>query len=457
MRVIVCGAGRVGYGIARELAQERNAVTVVDVSPALIEKVTTDLDVRGVVGHGAHPDVLAHAGAADAEMIIAVTYSDEVNMVACQVAHSIFEVPTKLARVRAQNYLDTAWSDLFSRQHLPIDVIISPELEVGRAILRRLESPGAFDTLPFADGQVLVLGVRLDAECPVVATPLKQLRELFPHLRVNVVGVRREARLFVPSKNDMLMEGDDVYLVVDAAHAERTLDIFGREADRARRVVIVGGGNVGVYVARELEKLAGVRVRMVEADKGNAEAAAGALKRTVVLNGDGLDSNILREAGAEDAQVVLGLTNEDKVNVLSAALAKQLGVERAVCLVNDRAFQALKAPLGIDVFVDPRATTVSTILQHVRKGRITGLQSIEEGEAEIVEGIALDTSPLIGKSVQKAGLGDGIAVGAIVRDAKVIIPDQSVLVQPGDRLIIFAERGQVARVEKLFRVALEYF
>jgi len=457
MRVIVCGAGRVGYGIARELASERNAVTVVDVSPVLIDQVTTSLDVRGVVGHGSHPDVLEQAGAADAEMIIAVTFSDEVNMVACQVAHSMFNVPTKIARIRAQNYLDPAWQDLFSRRHMPIDIVISPEVEVGDAILRRLETPGAFETLPFADGRVLVLGVRLDDDCPVVETPLSQLSELFPTLKAKVVGVKRDGRVFVPRGGDHLVKGDSIYLVVDAAHADRALDIFGRQETRARRVVIIGGGNIGVYVAQALERAPGVRVRMVEADKAKAEWAAERLRKTVVLNGDGLSPELLREAGVQEAEVVVCLTNDDKVNVLSAALAKEEGARRSVCLINDRTYAALKSALSVDVFVDPRATTVSTILQHVRKGRITGLQSIEDGEAEVVEGVLLDTSPLAGKTIAKAGLADGIAVGAVVRRDEVLMPRGDFQFQVEDRVILFAERANVADVERAFRVSFEYF
>lgn len=457
MRVIVCGAGRVGFGIARELANERNAVTVVDVSPNLLNQVTTSLDVRGVVGHGAHPDVLEQAGARDAEMIIAATFSDEVNMIACQVAHSIFDVPTKIARVRSQNYLDPAWRDLFSRSHLPIDVVISPEIEVGLAILRRLDTPGAFDSIPFADGRVRVLGIRLDESCPVVDTPLAQLTELFPTLKASVVGVKRDARLFAPKPTDQLAVNDDVYLAVDAGQTSRALDIFGREESRARRVVLVGAGNIGLYVAQKLETTPGVRVRIVEARKEKAEWAAERLRKTVVLHGDGMDPEILREAGVEDAEVVVSLTNDDKVNVLSASLAKSEGAHRAICLINDRTFAALKSALSVDVFVDPRVTTVSTILQHVRKGRITGLQSLEDGEAELIEGVLLDTSPLAGRTIAKADLPDGIMVGAVVRGEEVLIPGADFQFLVGDRVILFAERAQVGDVERAFRVAFEYF
>ncbi len=456
MRVLVCGAGRVGYGIARELAQERNAVTVVDTSQELIDKLTTELDVRGVVGHGSHPDILERAGAAEADMLIAVTYSDEVNMVACAVAHSLFNTPTKLARVRSRSYLDPAWRDVFASANLPIDVIISPELEVGRAILRRLETPGAFNTLPFAGGKVLVLGVSLGEDCPVANTTLNQIADLFPALKARVVGIKRDDRLFTPKPDDLVMVGDDIYIASDKDHVARALDIFGQDAARARRVILIGGGNVGIYVARELEKR-GVRARVIEADRAQAETAAEALKKTVVLHGDGLNRDILREAGAQNAEVVISLTNDDKVNVLSAVLAKNEGVKRAFCLINDRSYEDLQESLGVDVFIDPRTTTVSTILQHVRRGRITGLYSIGDGEAEALEGVALETSPLVGRKWEQLDLPSGVTLAAVARGEQVLMPDEDLTIQEGDRVVVFAERELVGEVERLFRVSAAYF
>ncbi len=457
MKFIVCGAGRVGFGIAKELAQENNGVTMIDLSEEAVEQASVSLDVRGVVGHGAHPDVLARAGANDADMLIAVTQSDEVNMVACQVAHSLFQVPNKIARVRAQSYLDGQWGALFNNKNLPIDVVISPEREVGRAIVRRLETPGAFNTMPFGDGRVRVLGIKLDDDCPVLATPLSQLRKLFPDLKAVVAGVRRDERLFTPHPADQLLEGDEIYVFADSNHEARTLDIFGRTVDRARRAVIIGGGNIGVYVARELEATPGMRVRMIEADKERAEHAAEALGRTVVLKGDGLDQAIQSEAGVPEAEVVICLTNDDKVNVLAAALAKRQGARRSLCLVNDQSYQGLKEPLGVDVFIDPRATSVSTVLQHVRRGRILGLQFIDDGAAEIIEGVALETSPLVGRTLHEATGGEGAIAGAVIRGDEVIIGADNEKVRPGDRLVVFAERQKVAKIEKFFRVAVEFF
>ncbi|MEO1038143.1 MAG: Trk system potassium transporter TrkA [Pseudomonadota bacterium] len=457
MKAVVCGAGRVGYGIARELANEGNSVTVVDWSQALIDAITTDLDVRGVVGHGSHPDVLERAGARDADLMVAVTYSDETNMVACQVAHSLFETPTRIARVRSQAYLDKAWGDLFANGAMPVDVTISPELEVGRTILQRLETPGAFTTAAFAGGRVQLLGLRVGANSPVAGSSKDQIFELFPEMKIDVVGIHREKTVFVPEGSDPLMGDDKAYLSVAAADVPRALDVFGRSGKRARRVVIVGAGNIGLYVAKALERVAGVRVRLVEADKARAEAAAEALRRTVVLHGDGLDRRVLREAGVQEAELALCLTNDDKVNLLSAVMARREGAERTLCLVNDQAFAPVQQALDIDVMIDPRAVTVSTILQHIRRGRITGLQTLADGQAEALEGIALSTSPLVSKPLDGLDLPEGVAVGALVRGDKVFFERDGVVIEENDRLVFFALKSMVSKVEQMFRVSLEYF
>ncbi len=458
MKVIICGAGQVGYGIARQLSQEQNTVTVVDQSPDLVRRISDQLDVRGVVGHGSHPDTLDRAGAADADMIIAVTFFDEVNMVSCQVAHSLFNVPTKIARVRAQSYLSPIWQDLFSRDQMPIDVIISPELEVGRSVLRRLNVPGAFETRGFADERVQMIGVHLEDDCPIVDTPLSQLSELFPDLNITVVGINREGKMFVPDKSDPMMVGDDVYFVCAQERVTRALDVFGHTEKEARRVVLIGGGNIGLYVARQLEVThSGIRVKIIEADKERAENAADQLQRTVVLWGDGLDETVLGEAGAAQAEAVVALTNDDEVNILASLISKRLGGQRTLSLVNNPSYAPLAKSLGIDSSIDPRATTVSTILRHVRRGRIRGLYSVHDGSAEMIEAEALETSPLVGKPLRDVSLPDGIIVGAIVQGDDVITPRGDTQIQTGDKVIIFALSEMVRKVEQLFRVSIDFF
>ncbi len=358
MKVVICGAGQVGFGIAERLAAEQNDVSIIDTSPRLIQAVTDTLDVRGFVGHGSHPDVLARAGLEAADMMIAVTLHDEVNMIACQVGHALFDVPTKIARVRAQSYLQGHWRDMFSRDHLPIDVVISPELEVGEMVLRRLSLPGAVDTVSFADGNVVVVGVRCQEDCPLLDTPLRQLTDLFPDLRAVVVAVNRNGKTFVPRSTDALIAGDLAYFTAQSDQVDRTLTLFGHDERPAQRIVIGGGGNIGLYVARELEQRnPKARVKIIEDNLARAEAVAQELSRTVVLRGSALDRTILEEAAVGDADTVIAVTNDDRVNILSCLMSRELGAKRMLSLLNDPAYPTFARGLGIDAYVNPRQIT----------------------------------------------------------------------------------------------------
>ncbi len=458
MKVVVCGAGQVGFNIAHYLASENNDVTVIDQRPELIRKISDSLDVKGLVGFASHPDMLEQAGAADADMVIAVTFADEVNMVACQVCHSLFNVPTKIARVRHQSYLSPMWRDLFTRDHMPIDVIISPEIEVARAVIRRMQVPGAIDMIPFADDKVRVLGVHLTEDCPLVNTPLRQLTELFPDLNICVVGISRGDRMIAPSGDDHMLPGDDVYFVTESSHMERALAAFGHEEKTARRAIIVGGGNIGLFLALELEaNYPDLNLKLIELDPRQAQIAADQLTRSVVLNGDALDRDILEEANVAATETIVAVSNDDEVNILSSLLAKRYGARRAVTLINNMSYGPLVSSLGVDVIVSPRDVTVSTILQHVRRGRIRAVHSIREGRAELIEAEALETSPLVGTPLREIKLPTGIIVGAIVRGDTVIIPRGDSVVRANDRVIIFAAAGQAKKVEKMFSVRLEFF
>jgi trk system potassium uptake protein TrkA len=458
MKVIICGAGQVGFNIARYLSSEGADITVVDRSQDLVEKITDSLDVRGLVGFASHPDVLQEAGAGDADMVVAVTYADEVNMVACQICHSMFEVPTKIARVRHQSYLDPLWSDLFSRDHMPIDVVISPELEVAKAIARRLEIPGAFDVIPLAEGKVSLLGVHCSETTPILHTPLRELTALFPDLHIVIVGIQREGRGIVPRADDQLLPGDDVYFVADAAHLGRAMAAFGHEEREARRVIIVGGGNIGLNLASQVEREhPHVALKVIEVNKDRAEVVAEALNRTVVIHGDALDTEILEESNVKAAETVVAVSNDDEVNILASLLAKRHGCQRAVTLVNKTTYGPLIGSLGIDTVVSPRAITVSTILQHVRRGRIRSVHSLSEGFGELIEADALETSSLVGVPLREAELPEGVLIGAIVRGSEVVIPRGDTVIRPGDRVIMFAASAAVKKVERLFAVRLEFF
>lgn len=457
MRILICGAGRVGQGIARRLSNEQHDIVIVDADADLVDHVSAELDVRGVVGHAAYPDTLRNAGIEECEMIIAVTYHDEVNMVICQIAHSLFDVPTKIARIRAQAYLKPTAGDLFSRDNMPIDMVISPEIAVGDAVMERFRTPGAILNTPFAKGEVQVLGLEVSEDSPLLDTAIDQFRELFPDLQARLAAIGRGKTIYAPRSNDRLQAGDRAYFAVKDIEADRLFEIFGRENEQLRHVVIIGGGNIGRYVAAELEKDRSVRVRLIEADKATAEHAVMELRRTIVIHGDGLNKRILDEANIGTADFVIALTNDDKANLLISNLSKRMGVGRALALINDLELAQLSRDMKIDVVLDPRALTVSQVLLRLRRGRILSLLSLEDGRAEVVEGVALDTSPLIGKPVDYDDMPEGVSVAAIVRDGEVLFPSENLRVRSNDHLITFYELERTRKVEHFFRVSPDFF
>lgn len=458
MRVIICGAGQVGYGIAERLAAEKNDVSVIDTSPELIHAVRDALDVRGFVGHGSHPEVLEAAGAQNADMIIAVTLYDEVNIVACEVAHALFNVPMKIARIRAQSYLRPHYQDLFSREHMPIDVIISPEMEVGEMVLRRIALPGATDVVRFAENNIAMVAIECLEDCPVVHTPLEQLSELFPDLPSTVVGITRAGNLFIPHSADRLEPGDIAYVVTSREQVRRTLGLFGHEETEATRIVIAGGGNIGLYVASIIEqRQPRTKIKIIESSRERAVAVADKLRRSVVLNGSALDQKLLLEADIQNADLMVALTNNDQVNVLSSVMAKRLGCKANLALINNATYQDLTKSLGIDAHVNPGSVTISRVLQHVRRGRIRAVHSVQRGAAEIIEAEALETSPLVGAYLRDLNLPDGTRIGAIYRGGQVLRPSGGSRIQPRDRVVIFALADAVRHVEQMFRVSLEFF
>lgn len=458
MKVIICGAGQVGWQIARHLSGEANDVTVVDSNADLVRRASETLDVQGVAGFASYPDVLDRAGARDADMIIAATHSDEVNMVTCQVAHSVFSINRKVARLRSQSYLNAIYSDLYRRDHLPIDVVISPEREVAAAAMQRLSAPSAFDTEKFMEGKAQLLGITIDENCPVTNTPLRQLTDLFSTLRAIVVGIRRDGVLFAPEASDQIFAGDDCYIFANVEDVDRTLDIFGKPRRKQERVVIVGGGNVGLAVAKELESKAGrIRLKVIERNRANAERAAEALERTIVLNGDGLDAAILKEAGIDRADAMLAVTDDDKTNMLAAVRAKAEGCPMAIALINDPTLVPLMAPLGIDAYINPRATTVSSILRHIRHGRVREVYSIGDAEAEVIEAVVLSTSPMAGQRLRDIDFPEGVLVGAVMKDGKVLRPSGELRIEEGDVLAMFAMAADVPEVERLMQVSIDFF
>jgi trk system potassium uptake protein TrkA len=458
MKVIICGAGQVGWQIARHLASEKNDVTIVDSDQDLVNRATDTLDVKGVSGFASYPNVLKSAGAEDADMIIAATHSDEVNMVTCQVAHSIFDIPRKIARLRSQSYLDAIYADLYRRDHLPIDVVISPELEVAEAALKRLSSPNAFETETFLNNQAQLLGLHIEDNCPVVNTPLRQLTDLFSTLRVIVVGVRRQGVLFAPNAGDQLFCSDEVYLMCHSSDTIRTLDVFGKSQGEQNRIILIGGGNVGLRIAKSLEDSENrVRAKIIEKNIVTAELAASSLERTIVLHGDGLDSGLLEEANVSKTDTILAVTDDDKTNMLAAVRAKSRGCKKAIALINDPTMSPLMEPLGIDAYINPRSTTVSSILRHIRHGKVKNVYSIGDAEAEVIEAQVMSTSPIAGSRIGEIDFPEGVIVGGILKNGEMVKPSSQSKIEEGDIIAVFVLSKDIPEVERLLQVTIDYF
>jgi trk system potassium uptake protein len=337
-------------------------------------------------------------------------------------------------------------------------LIISPEVEVGEMVLRRIALPGATDVVRFADDAIAMVAIECLEDCPVVNTPLAQLSDLFPDLPSTVVGVLREGKLFVPHSSDQLITGDLAYVATTKDQVRRTLGLFGHDEQAATRIVIAGGGNIGLYVARAIEnRQSRTRVKIVEHSRWRAVNIADELRRTVVLHGSALDQRLLMEADIQEADLMVALTNDDQVNILSSVMAKQLGCRSNLTLINNPTYHDFVGMLGIDAYVNPRSVTISKVLQHVRRGRIRAVHSVQKGAAEIIEAEALETSPLVGPPLRDLDLPDGMRLGAIYRDGQVIKPSGELKIKPKDRVVIFAMANAVKQVEQMFRVSLEFF
>lgn len=458
MRVIICGAGQVGLSIATYLTREDNDVTLIDNDAEKIAQASSDLDARCIRGLASSPDVLSSAGASNADMLIAVTNSDEVNMLACQVGHSLFNIPKKIARIRNQAYLDPAWANLFSRSHMPIDVIISPEVEIANSILQRLIVPGTTNVALLADGRIYLVGVNVPAKSPVGNVQLRQLATLFPDLSLVIGSIRRNGELIVPKGYDRLETGDEVFFFTDTLQINRALAAFGHEEKQARNIVMIGGGNVGYYLASKLtSQFPQINLKIIEHNKERALFLAEKLPKVTVLQGDALHHDLMEEANIAQAETVITTTNDDEANLLGAALAKKMGAQRAIALVNGSAYSSLTSSLGIDAVVSPRASTVSTIMRHVRRGRIKALHTLEDGYAEVIEAEVSETSHMTNKAIEDLDLPDEVRLGAIIRDGKIMAMSHDLVIKAHDHVIVLTSADQVRQVEKLFTVHVDLF
>ena len=457
MNIIICGAGQVGYSIANQLSQQGHSITVIDKTSADIQKINDNLDAKGIVGIATYPSVLELAEAKNADMIIAVTRNDETNMIVCQIAHSLFNVSRKIARIRSKEFLNPAYSNLFSKNHLPIDTIISPEFEVAKSLLRKIEAPGAIESFPFANDTIRLIEINIDNKCPLVNTPLQKLTESFSDLNANVVGVQREDKFIILKKKDILIENDKAFILTDSSQVERTMDVFGKNEKISDKILIIGAGNIGLDLAKSLEDLpSNPRIKIIEKNDERAQYVANELNEAMVIKGDGLDENILKEVNLEEIDTVLCITDDDEVNLMSALLCKKKGIKRVIAIANSHNYSLLQSSLKIDDIVDPRMTTVSTILKHVHKGKIDSVFTLDDGEFEIIEAKILENSELVNKSIEKSSLPEGIKIGLIARDKNIIVPNKKFEFKLNDRVILLSSRSQLKKVEQLFRIS-EYY
>ncbi len=455
MNIIICGAGKVGFSISKQLSAQGHSITVIDQSSEDIKKINDTQDVKGIVGRATLPSVLENAGAETTDMIIAVTRNDETNMIVCQLASSLFNVSKKIARIRTKDFLEGKWSKLYNKSSIPIDVIISPEIEVAKSLFRRLEAPGALDNVPFANDKVKMLEISVGKDCPIVNTPLKHLTEKFPDFKANIVGALRKEKFIFLKKTDKMLEGDNVYVVVSSGQLNQILKAFGHEEKISKKILIIGGGNIGLNLAKMLEtSFEGIRIKIIEKNKNRAELIANELSSSIVINGDALDEEILKEANLEESETVLALTNDDENNIMACVLAEKTGPKkRTIAIVNKSNYSLLQSSLNIDDLVDPRMTTVSRIMEHVHRGTIGTVYSLLDGEYEFIEAEILEKSELVNKKIKESNLPEHIRIGAVVRKDKVIIPRSDFIFEKGDLVVFLANREHLKEVEDIFSVS----
>jgi len=461
MNIIICGAGRVGFTIAKILSEQGHSITVIDQSSEDIQKIDDILDVKSIVGKGTYPSILEKANATDADMIIAVTRNDEINMLICQIAFSIFNVPKKIARIRSQDYLNPKFTKVYNKENLPIDVIISPEIEIAKSLQRKLEAPGSLDNVPFANNKIRLLEILIDDNCPIKDIKLNELTKKFPKLNSNIIGVIRDEKFFLLKKTDVMLKEDKAYVVINASQMNETLTAFGHMEKVSNKILIIGGGNIGFNLAKNLEEsFDSARVKIIEKDKERAELIASQLNNTIVINGDALDEEVLLEANLEEVQTVLALTNDDEDNLMVSVLVEkfakdndELSDKRTMALINKPNYSLLQTSLKIDDFIDPRMNTVSSILKHIHKGTIENAYSILNGEYEIIEAEIIETSELANKELKNTNLPDEIRIGAVLRGDEVIIPRSNFVFKKQDIVILLAKKDFLHVVENMFRIS----
>ena len=457
MKIIILGAGQVGGTLAENLANEANDITVIDVDTVRLRELQDRLDIRTVQGKGSYPSVLKRAGADDADMLIAVTNSDEINMVACQIAYSIHRTPTKIARVRASTYLHK--EGLFSNEAIPIDVIISPEQVVTNYIQRLVEHPGALQVLDFADGRVQLVAVKAYYGGPLVGQELRYLRQHMPNVDTRVAAIFRRDRPIIPQGSTVIEVDDEVFFIAAKNHIRAVMSELRRLEHNYKRIIIAGGGNIGERLAEAIESR--YQIKMIERNADRCRMLSEKLNKAVILHGNASDQDLLLEESIEDTDVFLAITNDDEANIMSSMLAKRLGARKVMTLINNPAYVDLVQGGEIDIAISPQQATIGSLLTHVRRGDVVNVHSLRRGAAEAIEAIAHGdkrSSKVVGRAIADIDLPEGTTIGAIVRNDEVLIAHDDIVVEPDDHVILFlVDKRRIRDVEKLFQVGITFF
>ncbi|MFK3773145.1 MULTISPECIES: Trk system potassium transporter TrkA [Pseudomonas] len=457
MKIIILGAGQVGGTLAEHLASEANDITVVDTDGDRLRDLGDRLDIRTVQGRGSLPTVLRQAGADDADMLVAVTNSDETNMVACQVAYSLFHTPTKIARVRESSYLSR--EELFDNDHIPVDVLISPEQVVTNYIKRLIEHPGSLQVIDFAEGKAQLVAVKAYYGGPLVGQQLRQIRAHMPNVDTRVAAIFRRDRPITPRGDTVIEADDEVFFIAAKKDIRAVMGELRRIDETNKRVVIAGGGQIGERLAEAIESR--YQVKIIEMNPARCRQLSDTLESTVVLQGSASDKDLMLEENIADADIFLALTNDDEANIMSSLLAKRLGARKVMTIINNPAYVDLVQGGEIDIAISPQLATIGTLLAHVRRGDIVSVHSLRRGAAEAIEAVAhgdSKSSKVVGKAIEDIALPPGTTIGAIIREDEVLIAHDDTLIESGDHVILFVvDKKHIRDVEKLFHVGLSFF
>lgn len=458
MKIIILGAGQVGSSIAEILSRENNDITLVDKNRRLLENLQDRMDIRTLAGEASSPEVLIQAGVEDVDLLLAVTHSDEVNMVACQVAHTLFRTPTKMARVRSPDYLKH--EKLFADDAIPVDSIISPEQIVTNQIRRLIEYPGALQVIDFADGKVHLVALRAYYGGALVGHQLRELKDHLPSVNTRVAAIYRQDHAIVPTGRTVIEPDDEVFFIATQEDIRKVMQELRAIEETGNKVILAGAGNIGLQLAMSLEG-SGYQVKLIERNAERARLVSEKLGSSVVLHGDAADEDLLRQENIDSMELFCSLTNADEANILSAMLAKRLGARRAMAIVNRPAYVDLIESDVLDIAISPRVSTVGALLSRVRRGDVVAAHSLRRGVAEAIEAVAHGdpkTSKLVGRRLNEIKLPEGATIGAILRDDALVPLDNEAVVQDQDHIIIFViDKRRIPEVEKLFQVSAGFF